>query len=111
MDNDKGTLLGMASSASQTHALPPAVAVVLKSHRGAEGCVDGATGLAWVFSKKDLFVWMYDEGRDAEVHVRTLPYSSTRRHFVSMVLHEVRDILSPTIQSYVSMPYLIQCAA
>lgn len=97
--------LGMASSASHTHAFPSAVAAVLKSHSGAEGSVDGATGLAWVFSKKDLYVWMYDEGRDAEVHVRTLPYSSTRRHFVSMALHEVRDLISPLLQTHASMPY------
>ncbi|BDA43944.1 Nuclear pore complex protein NUP133 [Coccomyxa sp. Obi] len=89
----------MASSASQTHAFPPAVAAVLKSHSGAEGSVDGATGLAWVFSKKDLYVWMYDEGRDAEVHVRTLPYSSTRRHFVSMALHESPARLSVVLCS------------
>lgn len=90
--------LDMAASANQSHALPPAVAAVLKSHSGAEGSVDGATGLGWVFSKKDLYVWMYDEGRDAEVHVRTLPYSSTRRHFVSTALHEVRDMLSPILE-------------
>ncbi len=81
--------LGMAASSSRSHAFPAAVAAVLKSHGGAEGAVDGSSGLAWVFSKKDLFVWMFDEGSDAEVHKRTLPYTSSRRHFVSFALHEV----------------------
>lgn len=90
MDFSQGDGFGMAASASQSHAFPAAVAAVLKSHSGAEGAVDGGTGLAWVFSKKELLVWMYDEGPDAEVHNRTLPYTSSRRHFVSFALHEVR---------------------
>lgn len=90
MDFSQGDVLGMAASASRSHVFPAAVVAVLKSHSGAEGAVDGSTGLAWVFSKKDLLVWMYDEGQDAEVHKRTLPYTPSRRHFVSFALHKVR---------------------
>ena len=81
------------------HDVPPTVAALLKSHGSAEGAVDGATGLAWLFSKKDLHVWRYADGPAAIVSTRTLPYPSSRRHFVSLVAAEVRHEADQTAVS------------
>ena len=81
------------------HAFPLSVAALLKSHASAEGAVDGATGLAWAFSRKELHVWRYTDGPAAIVFTRTLPYPSSRRHFVSLVAAEVR-VWRPTAHDY-----------
>ena len=55
--------------------------------------MDGASGLAWAFSRKELHVWRYADGAEAIVSTRTLPYPSSRRHLVSLVAAEVRRML------------------
>lgn len=94
----------MAAFSSQAYALPAFVAAALKSHSGAEGAVDGSTGLAWLFSKKDLLVWRYDEGAAAEVHMRTLPYTSSRRHVVAIAIDQVHAQRQRPSHHYQSLP-------
>jgi hypothetical protein len=79
-----------ASPPSKIYAFPEAVASLLKSNAGAEGGLDGSSGLAWAFSRKELLIWMYDEAEAASMHTRSLPYTSDKKHFVSIALHKVK---------------------
>ena len=90
--------------ASHAHAFPPAVAALLKAHSSAEASVDAATGLAWAFSRRELLVWRWSEGRSAAVVTRTLPYLSSRHHFVALIGHEVRAGPSPVAKVHMHGP-------
>lgn len=83
-----------AVTSSKVYDFPDAVRRVLRSNSTAEGGLIGSSGLAWVFSRKELLLWMYDEGSAARVHVQSLPYPSDKKHFVSLAIHEVGPHLS-----------------
>ena len=87
MEHSRGALESFRSQ-KQTHALPAALAALLGSQGSLEAALDGEH--AWVFTKKELFLWRYADGSSAQVHSRALPYISAGHHFVSITPAQVR---------------------